>query len=83
MLEKVIIYGRIRAYMMKYSKLIQLNCSFPKLTETNQVYVLGLVEGLKYAQKKSSGKSLVKTPDSLMNTNQAFYNRSLERKTFP
>jgi len=28
----------------------KLCCSFPKLTETNQQYVLGLAEGLKKAQ---------------------------------
>jgi len=48
-------------------KLAQLQCTFPKLTEANQQYVLGLAEGLKRAQsgkvaegvkeaKKDSGK---------------------------
>jgi len=32
-------------------KLAQLQCTFPKLTEANQHYVLGLAEGLKRAQK--------------------------------
>ena len=32
-------------------KLAQLQCTFPKLTEVNQHYVLGLAEGLKRAQK--------------------------------
>jgi hypothetical protein len=31
-------------------KLAQLQCTFPKLTEANQHYVLGLAEGLKRAQ---------------------------------
>jgi hypothetical protein len=31
-------------------KLAQLQCTFPKLTEANQHYVLGLAEGLKQAQ---------------------------------
>jgi hypothetical protein len=35
-------------------KLTQLQCTFPKLTEANQQYVLGLAEGLKRAQKGSS-----------------------------
>jgi hypothetical protein len=37
-------------------KLAQLECTFPKLTEANQHYVLGLAEGLKRAQKGRSGK---------------------------
>jgi len=32
-------------------KLAQLQCTFPKLSEANQHYVLGLAEGLKRAQK--------------------------------
>jgi hypothetical protein len=32
-------------------KLAQLQCTFPKLTEANQHYMLGLAEGLKQAQK--------------------------------
>jgi len=32
-------------------KLEKLQCTFPKLTEANQQYVLGLAEGLKRAQK--------------------------------
>ena len=31
-------------------KLEKLQCTFPKLTEANQQYVLGLAEGLKQAQ---------------------------------
>ena len=38
----------------------KFRCVFPNLTEINQVYILGLVEGLKRAQGKTSGKSLVK-----------------------
>jgi hypothetical protein len=32
-------------------KLKELRSSFPKLTEENQQYMLGMTEGLKYAQK--------------------------------
>jgi len=32
------------------NKLKKLQCTFPKLTEANQYYVLGLAEGLKRAQ---------------------------------
>jgi|GEM_PF-5054708 len=28
----------------------RLQCTFPKLTEPNQEYILGIAEGLKYAQ---------------------------------
>jgi hypothetical protein len=31
-------------------KLKELQCAFPKLTEVNQYYVLGLAEGLIHAQ---------------------------------
>jgi hypothetical protein len=37
-------------------KLAQLQCTFPKLTEANQHYVLGLAEGLKRAQKDRVGE---------------------------
>ena len=40
--------------MENLKKLAQLQCTFPKLTEVNQQYVLGLAEGLKRAQKGSS-----------------------------
>jgi len=36
-------------------KLEHLRCTFPRLTETNQSYVLGLAEGLKQAQGKARG----------------------------
>jgi len=45
---------------MSYRQLKKLRCVFPKLTEINQVYILGLVEGLKCAQGKNNGISLVK-----------------------
>jgi hypothetical protein len=35
------------------AKITKLQHTFPKLTETNQQYVLGLTEGLKYAQNKA------------------------------
>jgi len=41
-------------------KLKKLHCTFPKLTETNQFFVLGLAEGLKHAQVTSKGKQTVK-----------------------
>jgi hypothetical protein len=34
------------------SKQGRLQCTFPKLTEANQQYVLGIAEGLKHAQKR-------------------------------
>jgi len=34
-------------------KLKHLQSAFPKLTETNQFYVLGLAEGFKYVQQSS------------------------------
>jgi len=38
------------------NKLEKLHCTFPKLTEANQHYVLGLAEGLKRAQKDGVGE---------------------------
>ena len=54
-------YDNISSYMS--IKLIEkLRSVFLKLTETNQVYVLGLVEGLKHAQgKPSCGKERITT----------------------
>jgi len=36
--------------VLEQVKLEHLQVFFPRLTESNQQYVLGLVEGLKYAQ---------------------------------
>jgi len=51
-------------------KLEKLHCTFPKLTEENQHYVLGLAEGLKRAQNNASGKQppVVKTEVSSRKT---------------
>ena len=38
--------------MINSIKLEQLQCTFPKLTDVNQHYVLGLTTGLKYVQDK-------------------------------
>ena len=48
-------------------KLAQLQCTFPKLTEANQRYVLGLAEGLKQAQsgRQKSGQQEVKPRETL------------------
>ena len=46
--------------MIEQIKLKHLEITFLKLTETNQFYILGLVEGLKHSQGKCSGKPLVK-----------------------
>jgi len=42
------------------NKLEKLQCTFPKLTEANQHYVLGLAEGLKRAQGKTGEQSKAK-----------------------
>jgi len=42
--------------MNKGNKLEKLQCNFPKLTEVNQHYVLGLAEGLKRAQNGKIGE---------------------------
>jgi hypothetical protein len=61
-------------------KIGKLQCTFPKLTETNQEFMLGLAEGLKFAQYNSKEKKEVKMPD-VTETKSAFYTRSFERKT--
>jgi hypothetical protein len=38
--------------VLKHTKQRRLECTFPKLTEANQQYILGLAEGLKHAQNK-------------------------------
>jgi len=44
--------------MVNSTKLVKLQCTFPKLTETNQQYVLGLAEGLNLAQKGKVGEKV-------------------------
>jgi hypothetical protein len=41
-----------RMNIVNNAKVATLQCAFPKLTEANQQYVLGVAEGLKYAQSK-------------------------------
>jgi hypothetical protein len=36
------------------TKIDKLQCTFPKLTEANQQYMLGVAEGLRYAQSNAS-----------------------------
>ena len=46
------------------AKLSKLQCSFPKLSETNQQYMLGVAVGLKYVQERI--KDLPKTGKPLL-----------------
>jgi len=46
--------------MIEPIKIRHLEDTFLNLTETNQFYIIGLVEGLKYAQGNTNGKLLVK-----------------------
>ncbi|MCL2237547.1 MAG: hypothetical protein FWC05_04725 [Treponema sp.] len=68
---------------MSYRNSLKLQCTFPKLSESGQFYVMGLIEGLKHAQSKIIEKLKIKTPNKSVDSNSAFYNRSVERKTFP
>ena len=43
------------------AKIAKLQCGFPKLTEANQQYVMGVAEGLKYAQN-NAGETSEKRP---------------------
>ena len=45
-------YACIEALVIIMVKLEQLQCTFPKLTDVNQHYILGLTTGLKYVQDK-------------------------------
>jgi len=59
----MLIYSHIMLVLKRMNneiKLSHLQCSFPRLTDKNQQYVIGLVEGLKYAQGNANGKVLVK-----------------------
>ena len=66
-------------HMRNNSKLEHLQVFFPKLTESNQQYVLGLVEGLKHAQGKEP--PAVQKPNCSSETIPRSKNRSLEHKT--
>ncbi|MCL2442873.1 MAG: hypothetical protein FWD13_05335 [Treponema sp.] len=61
--------------MIEQLKLDHIQNTFPKLTETNQYYVLGLIEGLKYAQGRD--KLVLQIPNSFLEVKQS----SLEQKT--
>jgi len=52
--------------MKEQKKLEQLFCAFPRLTEINQVFVLGLAEGLIYTQGKKKGKIVGKMKDRVI-----------------
>jgi len=69
--------------MCDETKLLYLRCFFSELTEVNQQYILGLVDGLVHAQGVSKGKQQVKTPDNYKSVKPAFYKCSIERKTCP
>jgi hypothetical protein len=45
----------LKQILINHVKLEQMQHTFPKLTEANQQYVLGLTEGLRYAQNKAGG----------------------------
>jgi hypothetical protein len=52
------------------SKLAQLQCTFPKLTEANQHYMLGIAEGLKRAQKGKVGEKDKKSESRFRETDR-------------
>jgi len=51
-------------------KLEKLQCTFPKLTEVNQHYMMGLAEGLKRAQNGKVGEKDKKGKAGLEKTNR-------------
>ena len=46
----MLLFACIEAYMKFFTKQERLKYSFPMLTEANQQYMLGIANGLKYAQ---------------------------------
>ena len=42
----------------------KLQCAFPRLTEANQFYVLGLIEGLKHAQIREKEPVMFPVPEN-------------------
>jgi hypothetical protein len=64
---------------MNNPKLEQLSCKFPKLTEENQQYMLGLAEGIKHAQNNNhiSSFQLNKkmNPDPVETQKRNFYEK--------
>jgi len=69
--------------MKEQKKLKHLLRAFPRLTEINQVFVLGLAEGLIYTQGVSKKTPLVKIPVDSQESKSVFYSRSDGRKTCP
>ena len=66
--------------MIEQKKSKYLENTFLKLTETNQFFILGLVEGLKHSQGK---KLQIKTSNNSVSVNSTYKNRSVEQKTSP
>ncbi|MCL2808871.1 MAG: hypothetical protein FWD24_02260 [Treponema sp.] len=60
-------------FIINQVKIERLQFSFSKLTETNQHYVIGLVEGLKHAQVNRKEKQILKMPDNAKSVTTAFY----------
>ena len=67
--------------MVKQQKLEHLRCTFPKLTETNQHYVLGLAEGLKQAQGNVRNISVGKVSDVYIE-NKLSYSNITQKKEY-
>ena len=65
-------------FMINQLKLEHLQLTFLKLTESNQHYILGFAEGLKFAQVKENPP--LKTPGSSTNSATVFYTRSCGRE---
>lgn len=69
--------------MTEHIKLGHLQCAFMKLTEASQIYILGLVEGLRHAQGTSNGKSPVKILNNSCDDSSVLFNCSVEKEIYP
>jgi len=61
--------------MIEQLKVEHLHCTFPKLSESNQFYVLGLTEGLKFAQqgKGEQNVNVMDTVNGILRTESNYF----------
>jgi hypothetical protein len=78
-----VLYSACIEAMSNNTRLEQLCHAFPKLTETNQNYMLGFAEGLMHAQKINNNTQLVKMPIKTTDVAAAFYTCPFGRETSP
>jgi len=64
--------------MIEQLKLKHLQCAFLKLTEVNQFFILGFIEGLMVTQNKCDRKLIAKVSDASEAVRPVFFKSSAD-----